>query len=317
MVKELKKVVALCGGVGGAKLLDGLYRFEPSLDLVAVVNTGDDFEHLGFNISPDIDTVAYTLAKLADPVRGWGREGETWSFMSALRELGEPDWFQLGDKDLALHVARSKRLGGGEALSEVTSALCETMGLTATILPMADTPVRTVLATDVGRLAFQEYFVRDKCVPAVLSIEYVGASTAVAPADVLAALRHEEVHAVVICPSNPYLSIDPILSVPGIRDALRVTRAPVIAVSPLIGGNAVKGPTAKIMRELGLPTSARTVAEHYGDFLDGLVVDSVDIEEIDSLPIPSIAVPTLMQSEADRVRLAGDVIAFAKQIGSW
>src|SRR5499433_64356 len=271
-----RRVVALSGGIGGAKLVLGLSRVVPADDLLVVANTGDDFEHLGLAISPDLDTVMYTLAGLDDPQRGWGRRNETWTFMDALGALGGETWFALGDGDLATHVERTRRRAAGEALSAITADFCRRLGITTRLVPMTDDAVRTRLRTDMGWLGFQDYFVRRRCEPAVLEVAYDGAATARAHPDVLAALRDPQLRAVVICPSNPYLSIEPILAVAGVRDAIRDCRAPVVAVSPIIGGRAVKGPTAKMMAELGLPVDAAAVARHYRDFVDVFVADEQD-----------------------------------------
>ncbi|MFD2272658.1 2-phospho-L-lactate transferase CofD family protein [Undibacterium arcticum] len=239
------RVVALCGGVGGAKLALGLETLLSSGQLTVAVNTGDDFEYLGLRISPDLDTVLYTLAGLSDQTRGWGRAGETWNFMAALQELGGESWFSLGDRDLALHVERTRRLLAGETLTAVMGEIAHRTGVKARILPMTEEPVRTIVHTADGELPFQQYFVKHACKPAVSEITFSGADDAVAHPALLDALAHPDLTAIVICPSNPYLSIDPILAVPGIRAALQRSVAPVIVVSPIVGGQAVKGPTAK------------------------------------------------------------------------
>ena len=305
------RVVALCGGIGGAKLVLGLNRVVPPSELVVVVNTGDDFEHLGLAISPDLDTVMYTLAGLDDPQRGWGRRDETWTFMSALAGLGGETWFRLGDGDLATHIERTRRLGAGEPLSMITADLCRRLGIAAEVLPMSDDRVRTRLATDRGLLDFQDYFVRQGCAPIVLKVIYEGASSARASAALLCALHSPGLRAVVICPSNPLLSIEPMLAVPGIRDALAQCAAPVVAVSPIIGGRAVKGPTAKMLTELGMPATATAVARRYADLLDGYVLDYVDAAEAQGLDIPVAAAKALMVTMEDREALARAVLAHA------
>ena len=249
-------VLALSGGIGGAKLALGLYRVLPPGRLTIVANTGDDFKHLGLSISPDIDTLLYTLAGIDNPELGWGRRSETWTFMAALEALGGETWFKLGDGDLATHVERTRRITAGESLSQVTDDFRRRLGLSARLLPMSDDRVRTRLRTDEDWLDFQDYFVRLRASPVVREVAYAGASEARANPDFLAALAGDDLELVVICPSNPFLSIDPVLSLPRVRDALRACRAPVVAVSPIIGGKAVKGPTAKIMAELGLPVGA-------------------------------------------------------------
>ena len=304
-------VVALCGGIGGAKLALGLSRVVAGADLMVVANTGDDFEHFGLAISPDLDTVMYTLAGLDDPQRGWGRRNETWTFMAALEALGGETWFALGDGDLATHVERTRRLRAGEALSTVTADFCRRLGIAARLVPMTDDIVRTRLRTDEGWLDFQDYFVRRRCAPRVLEVIYDGAATAHAHPDVLAALGDPRLRAVVICPSNPFLSIEPILAVPDLREAIARAAAPVVAVSPIIGGRAVKGPTAKMMSELGLEVSAAAVARRYRDLLDAYVLDGADAAEAGKLGIPVTLAHTLMTTLADRENLAQHVLASA------
>lgn len=307
-------VVALCGGIGGAKLALGLYRVLPAHQLTIIGNTGDDFTHLGLAISPDLDTVCYTLSGLADRQRGWGRGDESWHFMDALSSLGGPDWFSLGDRDLALHVMRSHALTAGESLSEITAHLAAAMGIKARILPMSDDPVHTMINTGDGWLAFQEYFVRERCAPRVKGVRYEGAEAARASPAALDAITDPTTRAIIICPSNPVLSIDPVLAVPGIRDALRTASAPVIAISPLIGGAAVKGPTAEIMAGMGLGASAAAVCAHYEDILDGFVLDHADAGDDGRLPVRTSVTQTLMATLADRDDLARFTLDFAKTI---
>lgn len=304
-------VVALSGGIGGAKLVLGLSRVMPAADLMVVANTGDDFEHLGLSISPDLDTLMYTLAGLDDPQRGWGRRDETWTFMAALEALGGETWFRLGDGDLATHIERTRRLNSGESLSAVTADFFRRQGIETRVVPATDDRLRTRLRTSEGWLDFQDYFVRRQCVPAVLELAYDGAATARAHPDVLAALRDPRLRAVVISPSNPFLSIEPILSVPGLRRAIADCTAPVVAVSPIIGGRAVKGPTAKMMSELGLPVSAGAVARRYADLLDAYVLDHADAAQAAGLGIPTTATHTLMRTLEDRDALARQVLATA------
>jgi LPPG:FO 2-phospho-L-lactate transferase len=305
-------VLALSGGIGGAKLALGLYRVLPPGALTVVANTGDDFEHLGLSISPDLDTLLYTLAGLDNPDTGWGRHGETWTFMAALEALGGKTWFQLGDGDLATHVERTRRLRTGERLSAITDDFRRRLGISARLLPMSDDPVRTRVLTEEGWIDFQDYFVRLHCTPAVREIAFAGAASARPHPDFLAALGDDKLRMVVICPSNPLISIDPILSLPGLRDALRSCRSPVVAVSPLIGGKAVKGPTAKMMAELGLPVGAASVARHYGDLLDHYVIDEADAGAVTGLDLPVTATRALMQTLADREALARRVLAVAR-----
>jgi LPPG:FO 2-phospho-L-lactate transferase len=304
-------VLALSGGIGGAKLALGLYRILPPGQLTVVANSGDDFDHLGLSISPDIDTLLYTLAGIDNPQQGWGRRDETWTFMAALETLGGDTWFKLGDGDLAIHVERTRRLAAGESLSQITGDFRRRLGISAQLLPMTDERVCTRLRTAEGWLDFQEYFVRLRAAPVVREIAYAGASAARANSDFLGALAKDDLEAVVICPSNPFLSIDPILSLPGVRRALRACRAPVVAVSPIIGGNAVKGPTAKIMAELGLAIGAAAVARHYEDILDIFVADEADAAEVEQLGIPVILSKTLMLTIEDREALAKAVLAAA------
>jgi len=309
-------VVALCGGIGGAKLALGLYRVLPPHGLTVVVNTGDDFEHLGLHISPDLDTVLYTLAGWNDPVRGWGRADETWHFMDSLEALGGPDWFRLGDRDLALHVIRTQWLQRGETLTAFVQHVRQRMGIAAHILPMSNDPVRTIVDTTDGPLAFQNYFVERRCEPAVTGIRFQGSDRASPSPELLHALARPDLAAIVICPSNPYLSIDPLLSIAGIRSALSATTAPVIAVSPLVAGKAVKGPTAKIMAELGIPATAQSIAAHYRDLLDGLVIDENDAAQAPRLGISTEVTSTLMRDMDDRQRLAREVLVFAKKVAA-
>jgi len=311
MRQQQGSVLALSGGIGGAKLVLGLYRILPPGALTVVANTGDDFEHLGLSISPDLDTLLYTLAGIDNAETGWGRREETWSFMAALETLGGETWFKLGDGDLAIHVERTRRLAAGESLSSITDDLRQRLMITARLLPMTDDRVRTRLRTEEGWLDFQDYFVRQGASPVVHEIYYAGASAAQANSDFLATLADENLEMVVICPSNPFLSIDPILSLPGVRAALRACRAPVVAVSPIIGGNAVKGPTAKIMAELGVPVCAVAVARHYADILDIYVADEADTGEVGELGTPVRLTRTLMRTLEDRDALARAVLAAA------
>ena len=312
-------VIALCGGVGGAKLAFGLTQVLAAEDLTLVVNTGDDFEHLGLAVSPDIDTVAYTLSGLADRERGWGLAGETWTFMASLRRLGGEDWFQLGDQDLAMHVERTRRLAAGETLSQVTAHLTRQLGLAHAIVPMSDQPVRTWIDTADGPLAFQHYFVRERCAPVAQAIRFEGAADARLSPAFASALARPDLDAILICPSNPYLSIDPILAVPGVRAALRSATAPCVAVSPIVGGQAIKGPTAKLMTELGLTPGVAAVAAHYAGLIHGLILDEADAGEAGGIERTGIAAPvtaTVMRSDDDRVALGRDALAFAAALAS-
>ncbi|HWD60576.1 MAG TPA: 2-phospho-L-lactate transferase [Stellaceae bacterium] len=307
-------VLALSGGVGGAKLALGLYRILPPDTLTIVANTGDDFEHLGLAVSPDLDSLLYTLSGAANPELGWGRRDETWSFMTALEQLGGETWFRLGDGDLATHVERTRRLAAGESLSAIMEDFRRRLGIAARLLPMSDDRVRTRLDTDRGWLDFQDYFVRLRCEPMVRRIDFAGAATAKANADILDLLADPGLRAVVVCPSNPFISIDPVLAVPGIREALRACPAPVVAVSPIIGGKAVKGPTAKMMEELGLPVDAAAVARHYRDFLTAYVADETDRDAVAELELPVVLAPTLMVTLEDREALARTVLDAADRL---
>lgn len=308
----MDRVTVLTGGVGGAKLVLGLCHALPADNITAIVNTGDDFTHLGLAVSPDIDTLLYTLAGKANPVQGWGRADESWNFMEAVRSLGGVDWFALGDGDLALHVLRTQRLRQGEALSAIVAGFATSWGIRARILPMSDDPVATRVLTDEGEIDFQHYFVKLRCAPKVRQIRFAGAQAARAAPGVIEALRDERSRAIVIAPSNPFLSVDPILAVPSIRQALLETRVPVVAVSPVVGGEAVKGPTAKIMREMELEVSAYTVARHYGELLDGMLVDARDPPT--SLDVPEARTDTLMKTLEDRIRVARAALELADSL---
>ena len=296
----MKRVVVLTGGVGGAKLVLGLSRITASDALTAIVNTGDDFQHLGLHISPDIDTLLYTLSGKANSAQGWGREGESWSFMAALRELGGEDWFQLGDGDLALHVARTHALTQGQSLSQITARFAAQWGIATRILPMSDQALATILVTDQGRLEFQRYFVEQRCAPAVRHIMFEGATHAVPAPGVIEAIQSAD--AVLLAPSNPFLSIDPLLAVPGIGSAIKQTKAPVIAVSPLVGGTAVKGPTAKLMQELSMAVDNDSIARHYAGLIDAILIDNGDRCDAPDVVVGRCA--TLMTTLDDKIRVA-------------
>jgi LPPG:FO 2-phospho-L-lactate transferase len=309
-----ERVVVLTGGVGGAKLVLGLTQVVAPDRITAIVNTGDDFRHLGLWICPDLDTLLYTLAGKANPEQGWGLAGETWGFMAALRSLGAEDWFLLGDGDLALHVLRSARLASGATLSRISRDFARVWGVPVTMLPMSDDPVSTHLSTNEGDLPFQRYFVERRCAPTVNAIRFEGAAAAQAAPGVVEAIQGADTRAVLIAPSNPFLSIDPILAVPGIRAALMKATAPVVAVAPIVGGKAVKGPTAKLMLELGIPVTPRAIADHYRGVIDGLLVDQRDGPE--NVGIPMGSADTLMVSLKDRARVASAALALADRIAS-
>jgi LPPG:FO 2-phospho-L-lactate transferase len=299
------KITALAGGVGGAKLAYGLAQVLSPQDLTIIVNTGDDFEHLGLTICPDLDTVCYTLAGLANPETGWGRVNETWNAIANIEKLGGPNWFRLGDQDIATHIERTRRLREGQTLTQITIDFCEVWGIKHSILPMSDSPVRTMVDTDEGELAFQEYFVHRRCEPRVKSFRFDGVEVAEPTIGLKEAI--DSADAVVICPSNPWVSIDPILKV------IKEIKKPVAAVSPIIGGKAIKGPAAKMFAELGIEPSALAVAKHYRNILDGFVLDKLDSgleDEIKKLNMKTLTTDTLMNNLVDRTRLANDVLHF-------
>lgn len=312
----MTRVLALSGGVGGAKLALGLAHALPPEELLVVANTGDDFEHFGLLVCPDIDTVTYTLAGMSNLETGWGRAGESWNAMEALAQLGGETWFRLGDRDLALHLERTRRIAAGETLSTITADIARRLGIRAAIAPMSDQPVRTIVETPDGPLPFQHYFVREQCRPRVTGFRFEGAKSA-RPAPALTEALERGVSGVVICPSNPFISIDPILAVPGVRQALRHNGAPVVAVSPIVGGRAIKGPTAKMMTELGLASGAAEVAEHYRGLIDGFVLDRSDAESaaaVERLGVAVLVTGTVMQSLDDKTRLAEETLAFARSL---
>jgi LPPG:FO 2-phospho-L-lactate transferase len=308
------RVLAISGGIGGAKLALGLQRVLEPGDLAVLVNTGDDFRHLGLAICPDLDTVTYTLAGVANTETGWGRRGETWNFLDELTRLGGDTWFKLGDRDLVVHVERTRRLAADEPLSSITDDLRRRFGVPSTLLPMSDDAISTWLDTEAGPLEFQEYFVRRRCEPQVRGVHYRGADRASPSPAAVSLLASATLECVVLCPSNPYLSIGPILAIPALRRALEQCRAPVVVVSPVIGGQAVKGPTVKLMRELGAEPSPRTIARLYDGILDGLLLDTADAALAATVGVPALVVPTLMQTLEDRERLARAALAFARTL---
>jgi LPPG:FO 2-phospho-L-lactate transferase len=311
-------ILTLAGGVGGAKLAHGLAMRLPPSDLLIAVNTGDDFAHLGLHVSPDVDTVMYWLAERNDPVRGWGLAGESWNFMRALEELGGVVWFNLGDRDLATHVERTRLLAQGIRLSEVTRHLSERLGVAHRIVPMSDEALRTIVHTDEGRLEFQDYFVRRRCEPRVVRLAFESAGGAPAPSPALnAALDAVDLEAIVICPSNPFLSIAPILEVQSVRERIARGRAPIVAVSPIVAGDAIKGPAAKIMQELGLEVSVVEIARHYRDLIDGLIIDIRDAgaqTEIEKLGVDVFVTNTVMKTRDDQAALAQAAIDFGRRL---
>ncbi len=322
------KIVTFAGGVGGAKLADGLARCLPPENLTIVVNTGDDFEHWGLKICPDLDTVCYTLAGLANPETGWGRSDETFNTLENISRLGGADWFRIGDRDLATHVERARRLREGQPLSQITRDFCRAWGIGPTVLPMTDDPVATMVDTvEDGELAFQEYFVHRRCAPQVKGFRFDGVSRAQPAPGVLDAIRQAD--AIVFCPSNPWVSIDPILALAPLIPPMLPAPVPqaqvnpknggtqggrkVVAVSPIIGGQALKGPAAKMFKELGLEPSALAVAKHYAQVVSGFVLDTVDADladEVQKLGIRPLVVNTIMKTAQERKQLAQDVLHF-------
>ena len=303
------RIVAFAGGVGGAKLVHGLAQLLSPEELTIIVNTGDDFEHLGLSISPDLDTVCYTLGGLANPETGWGRVNETWNTFTNVEKLGGPTWFRLGDQDIATHFERTRRLKAGQTLTQVTRDFCKAWGIQHTILPMSDSPVRTMVDTDEGELAFQEYFVHRLCEPKVKGFRFDGVEAAEPAPGALDAL--DAADAIIFCPSNPWVSIDPILRV------IKKVNKPVVAVSPIIGGKTVKGPAAKMYSELGITPSALAVAKHYRTILTGFVLDNADAaieKEIISLNVRTLVTDTLMNHLTERTRLADDVLNFTRSL---
>ncbi len=313
------RILAITGGVGGAKLSLGLAQLLPAEQLAFLVNTGDDFNHLGLHISPDIDTLLYTLSGKANMETGWGRRNESWKFMAALRELGGEDWFSLGDKDLAMHIERTRLLAQGNSLTNVTTQLATALGISHPIFPMCNQSQRTRVRTEDEMLDFQTYFVRRRCAPVVKGFEFDGAANTRMNPDLVAWLQDASPTGIILCPSNPYVSIDPILQVNGMRDFLVSSDAPVIAVSPVVGGDAIKGPTVKMMQELGIPNTAQSVASHYIEFLNGFVLDLEDKEQAASIQeegIATVVTQTVMRTLDDRVALARDCLECIYQLSN-
>ena len=312
MSKTDKNVVALAGGVGGAKLAYGLAQIVPPESLTIIVNSADDFEHLSLHIAPDVDTVMYTLAGIANPKTGWGVKDEGWNTMAALARYGGPNWFQLGDRDLATHLLRTQWLRQGYPYTWVTKELCRRLGVRCAILPMTEDLVRTMVQTEDGELAFQEYFVEKQWQPVVKSIRFAGVEVAQPSREVVSAIRTADV--IVFCPSNPLVSIDPILALPNMRRIIAASRAPKVAVSPIVGGQALKGPAAKIMTELGMEVSPVGVARHLREVLTGFVLDHVDEAHqgmITDMGLRTLVTGTVMLNNEDRVKLSREVLDFA------
>ncbi len=310
------KIVALAGGVGGAKLAYGLYHSVEADDLTIIVNTGDDFVHYGLNISPDVDTVCYTLSDEANPATGWGLKAETWNVQGRLKKLGGPDWFRLGDNDLATHLERTRRLQGGETLSEITKHFCQALGISVNILPMTNQPVQTMVNTvELGQIPFQEYFVRYQHNLQTTGVSFSGIKDAKPAPGLLKAV--EDADFVIICPSNPFVSIRPILSLENVFKA--VSKKKVIAVSPIIAGKAIKGPAAQMFQDQGYEPSVFAVADYYGKFLTGIVIDHSDADlekNIEQIGIICLKANILMNTSQDRIRLAQDVLKFCENLKS-
>ncbi len=308
------KVTALAGGVGGAKLLVGLDKVLQPGHLSAVVNTGDDFSHFGLHISPDLDSVCYALAGLADSVHGWGRKDESWQVLEEIRRFGAPDWFALGDRDLAWHLERQRLLSEGKTLTEVTAHFCEVFGIQSRVLPMCDEPAPTLIKTKEGEwLAFQDYFVRLKCQPEIADIALLGNREIAASDLVIEAMLEADL--IVLAPSNPWVSIDPILALRGVRNSLQ--GKPVVAVSPIIQGSALKGPAAKMFADLGIHPSSEAVRQHYEELLDGFIFDDLDLPDAENWQSSAIinqSFQTIMKNDEDKIALAEAVISLGARI---
>jgi len=310
-----QSVLALSGGVGGAKLSLGLADVLPAGKLHVMVNTGDDFSHFGLHISPDIDTLLYTLSGRANETLGWGLAGETWQVLGALEQLGADSWFRLGDQDLATHLWRTQQLATGRSLGEITTELALRFGIPSHVHPMSDDTVSTTVHSAQGDLPFQHYFVRDQCQPVVSGFSFEGIDRARPNRQVLELLQGEAMASLVICPSNPFVSVDPILQLQDLWTVLRDTPAPVVVVSPIVAGLAIKGPAAKMMAELGMAVTALGVARHYSERYPGLM-DYFVIDESDATLAPAIAelgvevaiTSTVMKSRDDKQQLANFVL---------
>lgn len=317
MSNKTEKYLALSGGIGGAKLALGLSHVLDKSQLTVVVNTGDDFEHFGLHISPDIDTLLYTLADLNNTELGWGRRDESWSFLDAAKQLGLDSWFQLGDKDLAIHLYRTSSLNEGNSLTQITASLAEKLGITTDIVPMSDFPVRTMVETDMGELPFQQYFVKHRCEPAVKAVNFAGIESALPSPQFEKQLLDEDLAAVIICPSNPFLSVEPILALSGIKEQLKNGAAPVVVVSPVVQGQAIKGPTTKMMQELGLQTDVTAIAKLYADIGQVMVIDNSDAAyeaELKEKGFKVLVTNIIMRSLEDRIKLANDTIEFIREL---
>ena len=307
------KVLAITGGVGGAKLALGLASILGPEELEFVVNTGDDFEHFGLHISPDVDTLLYTLADLASQDHGWGRSDESWNCLESIRMLNGETWFQLGDKDLGLHLTRTQMLRNNHSLTDVVQHISNCLGISHRIYPMSDSPVRTIVETTTGELEFQQYFVRERCEPIVTGFRFEGIETA----RPVAQLLDQKFESVIICPSNPFVSVDPILAVPGMRQFLLSLDVPIVAVSPIVQGQALKGPTVKMMSELNFEQSNSQIGRHYQDLISGLIIDQLDEDSESSIRALGMEVKvdhTVMKSLDDKTSLARSAVDFASTL---
>jgi LPPG:FO 2-phospho-L-lactate transferase len=308
------KIVALAGGVGGAKMVFGLAKAQTDLDLTVIVNTGDDFDHLGLRICPDLDTICYTLAGIVNPDTGWGRLDESWNFISELKALGGEDWFRIGDKDMATHIERTKRLNNGQPLSRIVQDFCDIWNVKYQILPMSDQKVETIVSTiEYGDLPFQDYFVKNNCTPTVKGFRFDGINNARPAPGVINSIEQADV--IVICPSNPWVSIDPILKIDKILPSLGQKK--IIAISPIVEGKTIKGPAAKMYTELGIEPSAFAIAKHYKNLIEAIVIDDQDIslaKEISNLGIIPFNSNIIMKTSEDKYNLGKDVLNFIDRI---
>ena len=307
---ENSKVLALAGGVGGAKLALGLRDILDEESLAIVVNTGDDEEFFGLHVSPDLDTVMYTLGGISNPDTGWGISGETFRSLNRLRQYGADTWFNLGDLDMATHIRRTQLLGQGNTLSEVTNSLCSSLGITHSIFPMTDDTLKTVVITEISEMSFQEYFVKNRCDPRVISLRFDSPSECSPSPGFVTALNESDL--LVFCPSNPFLSVDPILAVTGVRKKIENFRGARIAVSPIVGGEAIKGPAGKILRELGHEVSCVGVAKRYIDLCDVFIIDNVDADlasTIEKLGMRVVVTNTIMNNDQEKRTLAREILS--------
>jgi LPPG:FO 2-phospho-L-lactate transferase len=308
--------ITLSGGVGGAKFAAGMNMLAASGEHDILINTADDFNHLGLRICPDLDSVTYALAGLNDRNRGWGRSEESWNCMATLKEIGAESWFSLGDKDLGLHLFRSHQLSQGGSLYQITRKISTSLGVTSRLIPMSESAVKTIVSTDCGELDFQDYFVRHQCRPTVRSVRYSGVETAKLHDIALSSLQSPQLEAVFIAPSNPFLSIDPILNLPAVRSMIKALEVPVVAISPLVGGRALKGPLDKMLSSMGKPINHQAIADHYAGLIDCLIIDSADISESRSIDIPTHTTQTIMNCRKDERSLAEQAIVVAKKLKS-